>query len=48
MAATAVPDEKKLLRKLEEEGRRPVTDQIKESTVEYYLNKKDKVGSFTD
>ena len=44
--AADVKDEKVHLRELNEEVRRSVTDQIKESTVEYYLNKKDKVGSF--
>ena len=38
--------EKELIRKLKDELRKPLTDPIKESTPEYYLQNKEKVGLF--
>ena len=41
----AQEDEKELLIRIQDELRKPLEDPIKESTVDYYLNNKDKVCS---
>ena len=45
MASEAVEqDEKSLLQKIEDEIDKAITDEVKESTVDYYLKTKDQVG----
>ena len=40
----AEPDDKSLIEKIEDEIDKPITDEVKESTVDYYLKTKDEVG----
>ena len=45
MAAASEEDEEELINKIEDELEQPLTDPIKQSSVDYYLNNKDKVSS---
>ena len=46
MAAASEEDEEELISKIEDELDQKLTDPIKQSTVDYYLNNKDKVSSY--